>query len=855
MTLPSNSRVSTKYTANGTNKDFAYNFRVFYSSDTGTYGIEVRKVVEGGYEIVSPALYEVIPDDSTLIGGKIRYFTAPVAGTELYVAGKTPKVQQLNLANYGRFSAESIEANFDFMMAIIQEWLSSLDEEKAQRIANDLLVNENTAALYANWQSWAETNVPVFAETFLTAELSGFKQQWIDALNQITLTSIPALAVPTSSGQNQQQINDSTGAKWYAKVGGYDLHDRVTLLNGLEVKSTIPANTNNPNSNMTGWILTNSDNQLKTWSGGTQEQKNKEKLSLADFGYIGDGTLHPLSEFFATLAQAQAVFPSATALSNSTDTVAVQKAIDYCKARGKTTHISVPAGLSFHNKEIVWKNYAFFEGLNFHDTVFKKAAGYNGRLIVSENFDSIKGTDASLTGLPIINFGIVNIKLDGNYIQSDVYVNNFNKGCLFIYGTKYTLIAKIINTDGVGVWLEYGGSEDFDNDVIRDAKIDLIIFDTGEEGLIFKGAPDIIIDKIIQKGAGKITSTDPRNYTLWSSTTYPALGRLDGIVFEKGAEIGTIHAFGDSVGYGVRLEGGRINANLIISESVLGGIDVYATVYGLISKLQVHNVKGGVAYVEPPHVSAGTFANVDIKSTAGLVIGELRSDHSGSGQTGQNHLHLRGFQTCISVVRVNGFGKGGHAIYSDTTANGNSIGQYIVNNIVGASGFDAAESAALVRNSGATNRQNSYIGGNVANCPTGLRTIGTNPVLERIEMIGAGITTPFQGVAKTNDGQKWDIGIIDGSSNLKGTKYSGSASFNPTLTTTQSIVLNHNLLYNPQFKDVSVSMSDTPTGLAGGEVQFMYVTSTTNTTITVAVKMKVANGSDTGPLLVVRAEI
>lgn len=331
MTLPSNSRVSTKYTANGTNKDFAYNFRVFYSSDTGTYGIEVRKVVEGGYEIVSPALYEVIPDDSTLIGGKIRYFTAPVAGTELYVAGKTPKVQQLNLANYGRFSAESIEANFDFMMAIIQEWLSSLDEERAQRIANDLLVNANTAALYAEWQSWAETNVPLFAETYLAAELADFKQAWIDALNEITLTSIPAVAVPTANTQNQQEVNDSIGAKWYSKIGGYNLHDRVTLLNGLEVRSTAPANTNNPNINMTGWVLTDLDSQIKTWSNRSQEDKNKEFVSDKDYGAIADGTYHPLSERYATLALAQFAYANIaakiTSLTDSIDWAAAQSSI------------------------------------------------------------------------------------------------------------------------------------------------------------------------------------------------------------------------------------------------------------------------------------------------------------------------------------------------------------------------------------------------------------------------------------------------------------------------------------------------------------------------------------------------
>lgn len=44
------------------------------------------------------------------------------------------------------------------------------------------------------------------------------------------------------------------------------------------------------------------------------------------FGAIGDGTLHPLSELYSTLAEAQAEYPLATSLSQSIDWAAIQKA-------------------------------------------------------------------------------------------------------------------------------------------------------------------------------------------------------------------------------------------------------------------------------------------------------------------------------------------------------------------------------------------------------------------------------------------------------------------------------------------------------------------------------------------------
>lgn len=63
-----------------------------------------------------------------------------------------------------------------------------------------------------------------------------------------------ATSILSSSGENQQDINDYNGAKWRNKSGGYDLNARVTLDNGDIVKSTVAGNTVNPNVDMTGWV-------------------------------------------------------------------------------------------------------------------------------------------------------------------------------------------------------------------------------------------------------------------------------------------------------------------------------------------------------------------------------------------------------------------------------------------------------------------------------------------------------------------------------------------------------------------------------------------------------------------------
>ncbi len=58
----------------------------------------------------------------------------------------------------------------------------------------------------------------------------------------------------------------------------------------------------------------------------TQHDKNTDFRTLEDFGAIGDGTNHPLSERFSTLAAAKMVYPFVTSLAQSIDWAAAMAA-------------------------------------------------------------------------------------------------------------------------------------------------------------------------------------------------------------------------------------------------------------------------------------------------------------------------------------------------------------------------------------------------------------------------------------------------------------------------------------------------------------------------------------------------
>ena len=85
------------------------------------------------------------------------------------------------------------------------------------------------------------------------------------------------------------------------------------------------------NSITGGELLPILDKFITTWSGRTQEDKNRDFVTDKDYGAIGDGTYHPLSEKYSTLALAKFAYPNIaakiTSLDQSIDWAAAQSAI------------------------------------------------------------------------------------------------------------------------------------------------------------------------------------------------------------------------------------------------------------------------------------------------------------------------------------------------------------------------------------------------------------------------------------------------------------------------------------------------------------------------------------------------
>ena len=109
---------------------------------------------------------------------------------------------------------------------------------------------------------------------------SPLSEHYIDEYQNINGVAVATgKSYPTSD--HFQNISEHTALPFVDSTS-YKLNQRVVLANGDIVKSTIDGNTNDPNSNMTGWVKTNAASQIIDASGLSQQAWNNGIESIAD---------------------------------------------------------------------------------------------------------------------------------------------------------------------------------------------------------------------------------------------------------------------------------------------------------------------------------------------------------------------------------------------------------------------------------------------------------------------------------------------------------------------------------------------------------------------------------------------
>jgi len=367
MSVP-NQIPESNYVGNGTTTTFAANFD--YASDS-----DVFVTVNG----VTPEIGQ-----ATFANGVFTFTTAPASGAAVRVYRSTPIERDTEYDNHDNvFRPRVVNIDFDRIWFVLQEYLMNLG------ITNQVIAKEIADRILADQQIMQHiaTQISNVTTDYITRDLE-LKDDYIqrDQINRNALElQISATNNALSTEANERKSNDDSiitdyilrdetlrnyidqtlgalldlpdfqgiEAQFVKDASGksqQDINDSVTqVCNSIADMLAIDS----PKDGMCVYVksyyaglkqgggkFVYSTVNTSVYDGGVcfgKWRRQFETLTPQSFGVIGGFSTKTLGDFYATLANAQAVFPMATELSNLHDRVAFSAYLQYLIANSVRT--------------------------------------------------------------------------------------------------------------------------------------------------------------------------------------------------------------------------------------------------------------------------------------------------------------------------------------------------------------------------------------------------------------------------------------------------------------------------------------------------------------------------------------
>ncbi len=195
----------------------------------------------------------------------------------------------------------------------------------AVRIAHNGLLDDNETGLGDGDESWVRVDDDGLLERVADEDI----EDGDDLVGRCTTDGDLHLQCNTWTAESATASGSGAVADDIAKQGGSSIN-RVQGLNRVGFKTTAGAAASDGTAPPRGgtWVY----NSAFGVNGFRAKRPTPHGwFDPADYGAIGDGASHPLSDYFGSLGAAQAVFPHATALSDELDWAAIQAAINAAK--------------------------------------------------------------------------------------------------------------------------------------------------------------------------------------------------------------------------------------------------------------------------------------------------------------------------------------------------------------------------------------------------------------------------------------------------------------------------------------------------------------------------------------------
>lgn len=315
-----------EYTGNGATTQYDFTFRILDKSHLLVQTLDtsesiVTLTLGTDYTVTGVNRYN---------GGKVVLTSALPAGYKISIERSTPVTQEASIRNQGGFFPEIHEDALDKLTMLVQQaygWWSGLSLRKPSWLANYYDALNNRIRNLRDPSQAQDAATKNYVDGQIVDNTNAWKAGDAIIDQKIDSNFRRTIRVPEADVEMVASIEGRRNSLFGWNSSGKPV-PIFTMTDTADLALKLASEADYLGAGLSGYEIGSK------YLNKTVGKKLNLFLSPWDFGAVADGTLHALSEKYASLALAQEDYPFVTSLTQSIDYAAIQKCVNEMVTRG-----------------------------------------------------------------------------------------------------------------------------------------------------------------------------------------------------------------------------------------------------------------------------------------------------------------------------------------------------------------------------------------------------------------------------------------------------------------------------------------------------------------------------------------